>query len=125
MTASLSASSPTTDHLSERDIAALRAVLTEELDAQRAQVLEHQATVAELTGQSDSDSILERELAEGSRRRALEAITEIEHALHRLDTGVYGICDRCLGPIALERLQAIPFTRHCVGCPPPGPSLLG
>jgi len=124
MTAPL-ASSSTTDHLVARDVEALRVVLADELEAQHAQVHEFQATVDRLTGQPDSDSVLERELAERSRHRALEVITEIEHALRRIAAVGYGTCERCGGPVALERLRAIPFTRHCVRCPPPAPAATG
>ncbi len=69
--------------------------------------------------------MLERELAEYAHRRALETITEIRQALQRMDAGMYGICERCQSRIALARLEVIPFTRHCVSCPPPTPPLIG
>jgi DnaK suppressor protein len=113
------------DQLSPRDIAALVGTLEDELAAQRAHVVELQEKVTELTGQSDPDSLLERELAERSYQRTLEVITAIELAVRRVDGGGFGRCERCGGPIAVERLQAVPFTRHCVGCPPPAPRLSG
>jgi DnaK suppressor protein len=40
----------------------------------------------------------------------------IEEALVRMDKGKYGICRDCGDPIALPRLQAIPWTRVCISC---------
>jgi DnaK suppressor protein len=40
----------------------------------------------------------------------------IEEALVRLEKGTYGICRDCGEPIARARLEAIPWTRVCIGC---------
>jgi DnaK suppressor protein len=40
----------------------------------------------------------------------------VEEALARLESGDYGICLRCEGPISLKRLNAIPWARHCIAC---------
>ena len=40
----------------------------------------------------------------------------IEEALHRVDTGIYGICMDCDEPIANVRLNAVPWTRVCIDC---------
>lgn len=40
----------------------------------------------------------------------------IEEALVRMDKGTYGICRDCGDPIAPARLEAIPWTRVCIGC---------
>ncbi|WP_202077033.1 TraR/DksA C4-type zinc finger protein [Caldalkalibacillus salinus] len=39
---------------------------------------------------------------------------EIEAALQRMEEGSYGICVTCGRTISLERLQAVPTTKHCV-----------
>jgi DnaK suppressor protein len=49
--------------------------------------------------------------------RSLEvSLARIERALAKLDEGTYGTCDRCGGPIAEKRLQALPESVHCVEC---------
>lgn len=48
-------------------------------------------------------------IREGMNREA-EAI---DHALARMDAGVYGRCEECEEPIALARLKVLPFTRLC------------
>ena len=41
---------------------------------------------------------------------------EVQAAIERLDDGSFGVCDNCNQDIATERLQAMPFVRHCVVC---------
>jgi len=43
-------------------------------------------------------------------------LAEINDALLRIDDGTYGICEGGGEQIPKERLQAIPWTRYCVGC---------
>jgi DnaK suppressor protein len=103
--------------LDDRDLARLWAALMAGRAAQVALVAEHDATMIELTGQGDVDSILERELAEAAASRARETIDDIEGALARMEAGSYGFCDSCREPIPIERLDAIPHVRFCVSCP--------
>ena len=56
----------------------------------------------------------ERELA--MRERAELHLQAVEAALARLDDGSYGTCARCGGPIAAERLDALPWAVHCIAC---------
>jgi DnaK suppressor protein len=48
--------------------------------------------------------------------QAQENLAQVESALRRLDDGTYGICERCSGNIAPERLEALPATPRCVQC---------
>lgn len=43
-------------------------------------------------------------------------VQEIETALARAEAGLYGICERCGAQIPEERMEALPFTTHCVAC---------
>jgi DnaK suppressor protein len=94
----------------------LRARLMAQRADQVALVAEREKTMTDLTGQSDVDSILERELAEASAARARDAIEEIDDALARMDVGTYGVCSACGGPIAAERLEVLPHARLCIRC---------
>lgn len=125
MTARMAGPRPSAGHLSPHDLSRLRAALVSDLDLQRRQVAEQQATAWALLGQTDTDSMLERELAERGEQHSLEVIAEIQHALARVDEDEYGICERCAEPIAMARLEAIPHTRSCVDCPPTVGRLLG
>jgi DnaK suppressor protein len=62
---------------------------------------------------SDSyDKDLANSLSEAERGR----LASVEHALQRVDDGVYGLCDTCYKPIPLARLQVLPFAKLCVPC---------
>jgi RNA polymerase-binding protein DksA len=98
-------------------LARLRNELTSQRSAQAPLAAEHEATVAELTGQGDVDSILERELADASIGRVRALINELDAALARMDAGTYGACETCGASIPYERLEAIPYARSCVSCP--------
>jgi RNA polymerase-binding transcription factor DksA len=106
-------------------VARLRLELLRDRVAQAALTTEHLATATALTGQTDVDSILERELADASAARARDAIQEIDAALERIGTNVYGMCESCGAAIPAARLEAIPHARLCVACPAqPSPFLV-
>jgi DnaK suppressor protein len=46
----------------------------------------------------------------------MKLLREISGALHRIDTGQYGICMQCEEPISAKRLDALPWARYCVTC---------
>jgi len=67
---------------------------------------QHQADVGTETFDRERDlSILEQVEAE---------LTDIEHALSRLDDGTYGRCEACGEPIEDARLEALPAARFCL-----------
>jgi len=41
---------------------------------------------------------------------------QIKDALNRVEKGEFGECQGCGEVISLERLKAIPWTRHCIDC---------
>ncbi len=41
-------------------------------------------------------------------------LEEVDAALHRMDLGVYGLCEVCHDPVESERLIADPLTRFCI-----------
>ena len=43
-------------------------------------------------------------------------LDEALSAVRRIDEGTFGDCEGCARPIALERLTAIPYARHCKEC---------
>lgn len=51
-------------------------------------------------------------LADGLKQR----MEEVRSAIHRLDKGTYGICERCGNAISPERLEALPSASLCVSC---------
>jgi DnaK suppressor protein len=45
-----------------------------------------------------------------------EMLDDVNAALARIAAGTFGKCEACGGAIAEERLQAIPYTAHCLRC---------
>jgi DnaK suppressor protein len=43
-------------------------------------------------------------------------LEQIEHALARIEKGVYGRCEMCGERIAEARLNALPYTATCIDC---------
>lgn len=43
-------------------------------------------------------------------------LDQVQSALNRIDAGTFGKCEECAEPIAKPRLQALPYTRHCIQC---------
>jgi DnaK suppressor protein len=45
-----------------------------------------------------------------------DTLESIEQALEKIEEGTFGLCDECESEIARQRLQAIPYTAHCIRC---------
>jgi RNA polymerase-binding transcription factor DksA len=58
----------------------------------------------------------EEELTLGLLANEEQLIEEINAALDRLNQGVYGRCASCGQEVPKERLQALPYARHCLAC---------
>ena len=43
-------------------------------------------------------------------------LNKINNALNRIKLGKYGLCESCDSPIALPRLQALPYATFCISC---------
>ena len=43
-------------------------------------------------------------------------LEQVHEALNRIHAGTFGRCQECGEPIAKPRLQALPYTRHCIQC---------
>jgi DnaK suppressor protein len=44
----------------------------------------------------------------------LEALEDVDHALGKLDTESFGVCEECGRPIPDARLEAMPTARLCI-----------
>jgi RNA polymerase-binding transcription factor DksA len=58
----------------------------------------------------------EQDFTLGLLQNQEQALTEIGEALERVHRGTFGRCEECQGVIPKARLQALPYTRHCVAC---------
>ena len=73
-----------------------------------------------INGVEDMEEIA-RERAEQEEEVILLAqeqglLHEVEQALQRLDSGLYGWCCECGQPIPEKRLEAIPWAQRCMRC---------
>ncbi len=58
----------------------------------------------------------EQEFTLSLMRNQEDVLSEITDALERIHLGSFGSCEECQKPVAKPRLQALPYTRHCVAC---------
>jgi DnaK suppressor protein len=58
----------------------------------------------------------EQEFTLGLIENEEQALDEIAGALDRLDQRTFGRCEECQKEVPRARLQALPYTRHCVEC---------
>lgn len=50
------------------------------------------------------------------RGREKTFLSKIDHALTRIESGMFGICEECEEEISLKRLEARPETTLCIRC---------
>jgi DnaK suppressor protein len=106
-------------NLSSSDVERLRRALVEKRDAlnaaQRAS-RPQQAAIGELESEDGdiAEQIIEQDGA--LRLAAFDAslLSEVEHALSKIDAGNYGLSEDSGEPIPLERLQVVPWARRTV-----------
>jgi DnaK suppressor protein len=75
--------------------------------------------VADGAGDDQADAgtkTFEREQEISLANGILDRLTQVEHALDRLDAGTYGRCERCGNAIPKARLEAFPSVTLCVAC---------
>ena len=93
-----------------REIAELDADLSKSLEDSSGESPydQHMAETAAVT--------LDREIDLTLKENAQAALGQIDRALHKLEDGTYGHCDKCGKPIGEGRLSIAPFATLCVDC---------
>jgi DnaK suppressor protein len=93
-----------------REIDELDADLSESLEdsSEESPYDQHMAETAAVT--------LDREIDLTLQENARAALGQIDRALHKLENGSYGLCDKCGKPIGDGRLLIAPFATLCVDC---------
>jgi RNA polymerase-binding transcription factor DksA len=89
--------------------------LTDEAMRARAEVEGVSMAAAPDMADQGSDSY-EHDLSLSLLQNQEHTLEEIAEALERINRGTFGSCEECGGAIARPRLQALPYTRHCVSC---------
>lgn len=64
----------------------------------------------------DAGPMSDTERNQAVTRNSADLLGQVDTALGRLDTGVYGACVRCGNPIGARRLEALPYATLCVTC---------
>ena len=93
-----------------REIDDLDADLSESLEdsSEESPYDQHMAETAGVT--------LDREIDLTLEENARAAIAQIDRALVKLESGSYGACDKCGGPISEDRLKVAAFATLCIDC---------
>jgi RNA polymerase-binding transcription factor DksA len=65
------------------------------------------------TGDRDVEGLDETLAVEKTLRGEFQ---DVVAALERIEDGTYGTCQRCKSTIAMERLEALPWTPYCIEC---------
>jgi RNA polymerase-binding transcription factor DksA len=104
-------------HLSRQDLDDLRRALEHERSALRSALAAHQREGRGVATEENDDAdtagrIIDQDdaLRLAGFDRAL--LTDVEHALAKLDAGTYGTSEDSGVPISLERLRAMPWARR-------------
>ncbi len=64
----------------------------------------------------DASEVFEQTKNLALKRHLEKMLEQVELAMHRIEKGSYGVCERCGGHISPERLQAMPSATLCMGC---------
>ena len=56
----------------------------------------------------------DREMATTLEDNSSHVLSEIDAALERIETGTFGTCQACGGPVGEERLDALPWATLCI-----------
>jgi DnaK suppressor protein len=59
---------------------------------------------------------MDRERAFSLASREGRYLHHLDEALHRIDTGSYGVCRTCGAEIGRARLESVPHTTQCISC---------
>jgi DnaK suppressor protein len=92
------------------------------LTNRRAELIRDRSSLAELTVPQLPDPVDElaaasaRDVALDSVNRRGLLLAQVEQALRRLANGEYGFCVECRAPVALNRLEALPWAALCLPC---------
>ena len=58
----------------------------------------------------------DREFSLGLASKERMVLQEINHALHKIEEGKFGLCEDCRRPITKVRLKAVPYAMLCLKC---------
>lgn len=65
---------------------------------------------------SRMDAINNKSVNDAAYRNVRNRLKRLQNVLEKVDDNDYGLCVRCGGPIAFERILIMPEKRVCVNC---------
>ena len=96
------------------------------LQARRDELMRSIARTEEAGRQADEDTTVDladkaansytKEFLFGQTDTDRSTLQLIEAALTRMRAGSYGLCASCENEIQVKRLEAVPWTKHCLAC---------
>jgi RNA polymerase-binding transcription factor len=96
------------------------------LQARRDELMKSIARTEEAGRQADEDTTVDladkaansytKEFLFGQTDTDRVTLQLIEAALARMRDGTYGLCASCENEIQVKRLDAVPWTKHCLAC---------
>jgi DnaK suppressor protein len=114
--------------VNETDMSSLRAAIAIERDRVAEQIANLQRNFSEIVDSAELASpddehdpegvtiAYERAQVSGLLQQARDDLVALDAAIHRIDEGKGLTCAVCGGPIALERLLALPGASTCITC---------
>ncbi|NOZ27752.1 MAG: conjugal transfer protein TraR [Chloroflexi bacterium] len=104
-----------------RDEERLRRMLVAERDRLRAELSHYEMAARRNLGlgnhmADDGTEAFDQAASLTLHRNQQRILEEVERALHKLDEGTYGRCERCGQEIDFARLKAIPYAMYCIDC---------
>jgi len=109
-----------------KELTEVSEALNAEADRIRAEIRDAEVEIADLfrdggdgAGHDQADvgsTTFERDHEMSLANHSREMLTQIEHALERIEDGSYGVCESCGNPIGKLRLMAFPRATLCVSC---------
>ncbi len=104
-------------HYFEEILLARRVQIIKNLNGVEAEIM--QLRECELNDEGDYASISNDNLVENAiGAQQSQELLEIESALGKIKSKVYGICDMCEDEIGFQRLKVKPHARYCIVCRP-------
>jgi DnaK suppressor protein len=110
----------------EQELEEVRDQLQEELTRLAEGIADAESDIADLlrdtgdgAGEDQADAgakTFEREHEMSLAANARDMYEQTARALHRIQTGTYGVCEACGNPIGKRRLQAFPRATLCLAC---------
>ncbi|MCA9247677.1 MAG: TraR/DksA family transcriptional regulator [Planctomycetales bacterium] len=104
----------------QEDIAKLKRILISRRDALRKALAGDLSALKELREQSGGDAAdfacdsVQDEISSQLAQVESRELSQIEHALKRMEQGTYGMCEVTGKPIPMARLAALPYATMCV-----------